>query len=134
MSADGSLKVDELSSELPNPALWGSFRVSATEGSRLDLMGWVLGARADVEKIEVVAKGKVVAAAEPGLPRPEVAEEFPDREAAANCGFDLTIEARGKGRSTLELRAALDDGSTAPIGRIQVSAPERRWAGVFRRS
>jgi len=96
-------------------------------------MGWVLGTRADVEKIEVVAKGKVVAAAEPGLPRPEVASEFPDRETAVNCGFDLTIEARGKGRSTLELRATLGDGSAASMGRVQVSAPERRWAGILRR-
>jgi hypothetical protein len=133
MSADASLQVEELASELPNADLWGFVKVKATEGSRLELMGWVLGAKADVEKIEVVAKGKVVAAAEPGLSRPEVAAEFPDRESAAHCGFDLVIEAHGKGRSTLELRATLDDGTAAPIGRVEVSAPERRWAGVFRR-
>jgi hypothetical protein len=133
MSADSSLQVEELSNALPSAELWGFFRVKATEGSRLELMGWVLGTAAEVQKIEVLAGDKVVAATEPGLSRPEVAEEFPDREAAAESGFELTIEARGKGQSTLELRATLEDGTEAPMGRLQVSAPERRWAGVFRR-
>lgn len=133
MSADASLQVEELSNGLPSSDLWGFFKVKTTEGSRLELIGWVLGAGAEVEKIEVRAGDKVVAATEPSLSRPEVAEEFPDREDAAKCGFELTIEARGKGQSTLELRATLDDGTEAPMGRLQVSAPGRRWAGVFRR-
>jgi len=133
MSADASLQVEELSKELPNADLYGFFKVKATEGSRLELMGWALGTSAEVEKIEVLAGTKVVAATKPSLPRPEVAAEFPDRETAPECGFEVTIEARGKGRSTLELRAVLEDGTEAPMGRLQVSAPERRWAGVFRR-
>jgi hypothetical protein len=133
MSADASLQVEELSNALPNADLWGFFRVKATEGSRLELMGWVLGTSAEVKKIEVLAGEKVIAVTEPNLARPEVAEEFPDRDAAAECGFELTIEARGKGQSALELRATLEDGTEAPMGWLQVSAPGRRWAGVFRR-
>lgn len=42
------------------------------------------------------------------------------------------IEAEGKGRSTLELRAVLDDETAVPMGEILVYAPARRW-DVFRR-
>ncbi len=44
----------------------------------------------------------------------------------------MTIEASGKGKSKLELRAVLEDESTVPMGEIQVLAPSRRW-DVFRR-
>jgi hypothetical protein len=133
MSGDASFQVEELSTSLPNDDVWGSFRVKGTEGGRLELIGWVLGLRGEVDRVEVVAGGKVVAQAKPSLPRQELAEEFPDRESAATCGFAVTIEARGNGKSTLELRAVFVDGSEAGMGRIQVSAPGRRWAELFRR-
>jgi hypothetical protein len=44
------------------------------------------------------------------------------------------MEARGKGRSTLGLRAVLEDGSEVPIGELRVVAPGRAWSGVLRRS
>lgn len=128
------MQVQELASSLPNASLWGSLKVQSAEGSRLELIGWALGASADVERIEVVAGGAVVASTAPSLPRPEIASEFPDREAAARCGFQVVIEARGKGLSILDVRAALSDGTAAPMGQLRVLAPPRRWSGVFRRS
>jgi hypothetical protein len=129
-----SVQVEELKSELPNPDLWGSFKVKGAEGGRLELIGWALGTRNEVEKIEVVADGRVVASTSPRLPRAEVGREFPDRAQAAQCGFEVTIEAKGKGTSRLELRAVLDDGTEAAMGELRVLAPSRRWSNVFRRS
>jgi len=134
MSKETSVQVQDLNSSLPNDGLWGSFKVKGVEGSRLQLMGWALGKSADVERIEILAAGRVVASTVPSLPRPEIASEFPDRAAASSCGFEVTIEAQGKGVSVLELRAAMSDGGEVQIGRLQVVAPARRWSGVFRRS
>src|ERR1700754_3905144 len=109
MTSD-TVQVEELTSGLPSAELWGSFKVKTVEGSRLELIGWALGTSTDIERIEIVAGDTVVASTSPSLPRFEVAQEFPGREAAANCGFEVVMEARGKGRSTLELRAVLEDG------------------------
>jgi hypothetical protein len=134
MTSNTSVQVEELTSGLPNAALWGSFKVKNVEGGRLELMGWALGTATDVERIEIVAGDDVVASTSPGLPRAEVAKEFPERQLAANCGFEVVIEARGKGRSRLGLRAVLEDGSEVPMGELRVVAPGRAWSGVFRRS
>lgn len=133
MSDDASLQVEGLSNVLPNDRLWGSFRVKGVAGSRLELIGWVLGIAEEVSKVEIVSEGAVIAATEPSLPRNEIAEQFPERKSAATCGFELTIEAQGRGKSRLELRAALEDGGEAPMGEVRVSTPGRRWAGIFRR-
>jgi hypothetical protein len=93
--SDRSLQIEELKSTLPTDQLWGAFRVQEAEGSRLVVVGWVLGTSQDVESVEILAQGSAVASATPTLPRLEVAEQFPDRETAANCGFGLTLEAMG---------------------------------------
>jgi hypothetical protein len=134
MTSKTSVQVEELTSSLPSASLWGSFKVKSVEGSRLEVMGWALGTSTDVERIEIVAGDAVVASTSPCLPRAEVAREFPDRQSAANCGFEVVMEARGKGRSTLGLRAVLEDGSEVPIGELRVVAPGRAWSGVLRRS
>jgi len=134
MSKESAVQVQESKSLLPNESLWGSFKVKGAAGNRLELIGWALGKTAGVERVELVAAGAVVASTAPRLPRPEIASEFPDRAAAANSGFEVVVEARGKGPSVLELRAILDDGAQAPMGQLRVLAPARRWPGVFRRS
>jgi len=134
MRSDTLVQVEEFTSALPNDDLWGSFKVKNVDGSRLELIGWALGTSSEVARIEIVAGDTVVASIAPSLPRAEVAQEFPDRESAASCGFEVAMEANGKGQSTLVVRAVLDDGSEAPLGEVRVVAPGRRWGGVFRRT
>lgn len=128
-----SVEVQELSSSLPTDQLWGAFRVKTTEGSRLKLVGWALGISAEVEAIQIVAQGAVVASTTARLPREDMAKRFPDRKAAADCGFELIIEARGKGESLLGLRAVLEGGTEVQMGEIRVLAPTRRWGSILRR-
>lgn len=127
------LKVEDLSSALPTPELWGSFKVKGVEGSRLELIGWVLGRQSEVTRVEITARGRVVATARPEKPRPEVAEQMPERPTAATCGFEIMMEGSGKGESVLDLRAVLEDGSVAQMGQIRAVVPPQRWAGLFRR-
>jgi len=125
MTSDTVVQVEELISALPNEDLWGSFKASSIDRNRLELVGWALGTRSEVERIEIVAGANVVGSTAPSLPRAEIAQEFPDRESAASCGFEVTMEATGKGRSMLALRAVLDDGSRAPLGELRVVASGR---------
>jgi len=127
------LKVENLTSALPAPELWGSFKVKGVEGNRLELIGWVLGRQTEVTRIEIVAGGRVVATARPEKPRPEVAEQMPERPTAATCGFEIMMEGRGKGESVLELRAVLEDGSAAKMGQMRAVVPAQRWASLLRR-
>jgi hypothetical protein len=128
----GAVQIEEVVSALPSADLWGDFKVSGVDGSRLDILGWTLGAATEVARVEVLAGRSVIASTTPSLARGDLAEKMPDRSSAATCGFQVTIEADGKGRSTLELRAVLEDETTVPMGKIQVFAPARRW-DVFRR-
>jgi hypothetical protein len=126
------LKVEDLSSALPTPEVWGSFKVLGVEKSRLELFGWVLGKSTEVDRVEVLAAGSVIASSPLGVPREDLAKLHPGRESAATCGFRVLIEAKGKGRSQLELRAVLEDETPVGMGAIHVLAPARRW-DVFRR-
>lgn len=126
------LKVEDLSSALPTPEVWGSFKVLGVEKSRLELFGWVLGKSSEVDHVEVLAGGSVIARSSLGVPREDLAQLHPGRESAATCGFRVVIEAKGKGRSQLELRAMLEDGTPVRMGAVHVLAPARRWE-LFRR-
>jgi hypothetical protein len=131
--SERSLQIEELRSSLPSDQLWGAFRVLKTEGSRLVLVGWALGIKQEVRSVQILALREVVASTSPSLPRPDVAEQFSDRPEAATCGFELELEARGKGESVLSVRALLEDGTEAPMGEVRAVAPARRWSDVLRR-
>jgi hypothetical protein len=126
------LKVEDLQSALPSSELWGSFKVKGVEGNRLELIGWVLGRHSEVTRVEIVARGRVVATARPEKPRPEVAEQMSERPTAATCGFEIMMEGSGKGESVLELRAVLEDGAEAQMGQMRAVVPQR-WASLLRR-
>jgi hypothetical protein len=132
--SDRSLQIEDQRSNLPSDQLWGAFRVQEAEGSRIVVVGWVLGINQEVKAVQILAKGSAVASGAPTLPRPEVAEQFPDRDTAATSGFALTLEAKGKGTSVLVVEAVLEDDTTAPMGEIRAVAPVRRWTDVLRRS
>lgn len=127
------LKVEDLYSALPTPELWGSFKVLGVEETRLELFGWVLGKSSEVDRVEVLADDAVIASSALEVPRDDIAALHPDRDSAATCGFRVLIEAKGKGRSALELRAVLEDETPVTIGAIRVFAPARRWDVLRRR-
>jgi hypothetical protein len=133
MTGERSLQIEDLSVTLPNEHLWGAFRVKETEGTRLVLVGWTLGMDQEVKAVELLAGGNVVASTAPSLPRPDIVEHFPDRAAAADCGFELTVEAKGRGESVLDVRVVMEDGSQVGIGEIRAVAPARRWSDILRR-
>lgn len=130
--SDAALQIDGVTSALPTPEVWGSFKILGVEKSRLELFGWVLGKFAEVERVEVLAGGSVIASTVPNVPRQDLADLHPERKSAATCGFRVVIEAKGKGRSDLELRAVLEDQTPVTMGMVHVLAPSRRW-DVFRR-
>jgi predicted SAM-dependent methyltransferase len=126
-----SMQIIEMSHATPNDRLQGHFRVQQ-EDSKLELVGWALGADSPVMSVEVVSAGEVVASTSAAIERPDIANAFPDVAGAGTCGFRLAIEPSGKGQSRLELRATLKDGEHAAIGEIEVSTPGRR-KGILRR-
>jgi hypothetical protein len=126
------LKVENVTSALPASELWGAFKVLGVQGSRLELFGWALGKNSEVERVEVLAGASVIASAALSVPREDIAKLHPGRESAANCGFRVVIEAKGKGRSELVLRAVFEDVTPVTMGAVSVLSPARRW-DVFRR-
>jgi ADP-heptose:LPS heptosyltransferase/GT2 family glycosyltransferase len=88
-------------------------------GSRLSIGGWAL-APAPIVEISATIDGDIVGHANYGLPRPDVAQIYPEREGAARSGFMLTVElprlSGGKLEPMLTVRTA--DGD---IGRRALS-------------
>ena len=130
--SEAPLQVEDVSSTLPADGAWGAFKVLSVEQARLELFGWVLGKAAEVDRVEILAGGTVIATTAPDVPREDLAKLHPGRESAATCGFRVVIEAKGKGKSELQLRAVLEDETAVPMGSVRVNAPPRRW-DVFRR-
>ncbi len=58
--------------------------------SRLSVGGWALAA-GPIDEITVSLGDEIVGIATYGLPRPDVARLYPDRAAAAECGFILAL-------------------------------------------
>lgn len=130
--SDSPLQIEDVSCTLPASEAWGAFKVLGVEKSRLELFGWVLGKTAEVDRVEILAGDQVIATTAPNVPREDIARLHPGRESAASCGFRVVIEAKGKGRSELRLRAVLEDETPVAMGVVRVLAPARRW-DVFRR-
>ncbi len=69
--------------------------------SRLSVSGWALAA-APIAEITVSIDGQVVGTATYGLARPDVARLYPDRAAAADCGFILAFDVAGLKSGAIE--------------------------------
>jgi Methyltransferase domain len=95
------------------------------EDGPLRVVGWVVGERSPVREIEVVSEHKVVGKAPVNVPRPGVAERFPEVAGAEAAGFDLKLEPSGKGVSELLVTAVLEDGSRSAIATIRVNVVRR---------
>jgi hypothetical protein len=134
VTSDPSVRVEDVRLAVPSGDLFGHLRVKSVEGSRLELLGWALGARSEVNRIEVVVDGSVVASTTPTIDRPDVDKGFPDRDDSLRCGFDIALDATGDGETGLQLRAVLSDGTQAPLADLRVIGARRRWTDRFRRS
>jgi predicted SAM-dependent methyltransferase len=124
------ITVSEIVHLTPNDDLRGHFRIEQS-GSALELIGWVLGSKAPVDQVSVVAGGRIVARSPAVLERPDIGESFPEVEGSDTCGFKMTIEPLGAGRSNLLVQAELQDGEAVPLGELQVQTAKRRRKGLF---
>jgi SAM-dependent methyltransferase len=124
------ITVSEIVHLTPSDDLRGHFRIEQS-GTTLELIGWALGSHAPVHQISVVAGGKVVARTPVVLERPDIGQAFPELEGADTCGFTMTLEPMGGGRSNLLVQAEFQDGSAAPLGELQVETAQRRRKGRF---
>jgi len=104
----------------PDRRARGSFRVARAD-SVLELAGWALGLDSAVIEIEVSVAGEIVGRAAPTGERPDIAAAFPDRGAAASCGFALALKPSGAGQSRLSVDAALADGTRVTLGELRVA-------------
>jgi ADP-heptose:LPS heptosyltransferase/GT2 family glycosyltransferase len=85
--------------------------LGAADGTtRVSLSGWAL-ATAPIGEITAALDGETIGTAAYGLARPDVAQLYPDRPAAANSGFILAFDLPGRdtaGQTTLTVRT--EDG------------------------
>ena len=128
------VKVDDLERAAPNADLRGDVRVKRLSGSRVELMGWAIGRKSPVTRIEVVSAGAVVGSTTTGVSRPDLAKAFPDEPGAAAAGYEIGIDAGRKVGGELGVQAVLADGTRAPLGNLRVEPPRRRWRDMLRGS
>jgi ADP-heptose:LPS heptosyltransferase len=94
--------------------------------SRLSINGWALAA-APITEITAAIEGAVVGRATYGLPRPDIARLYRDRDHAGNSGFILSFDLPGTAGGTIEplLTVRTEDGE---IGRrpLRVDIPPQQ--------
>ena len=100
--------------------LQGHLKVKAVEAARIWIVGWAFARYGHVALIEVSAEGSGIANTVPRLRRPDVSQAYPAVDAAGTSGFEVAVEARGAGRSSLEVQAVLMDGARHTLGWINV--------------
>jgi hypothetical protein len=91
--------------------------------SRLSLGGWALAAT-PIGEIAVSIDNEIVGSAAYGLARPDIARLYPERAAAARCGFMLALALPGSASGTIEalLIVRTADGEVGER-RLQVEIP-----------
>jgi SAM-dependent methyltransferase len=123
------IEVEEVIIAPHDPALRGCFidrpvTGHRADGSRIDVIGWALGAGSAVDRIEALSAGRLIGAYGVGHERPDVAAAFPDDSRAGSSGFRTSLALLGDVHDELSVRAVLEDGTRAPIGTIRL---RRAW-------
>jgi len=95
------------------------------ESNALTIVGWAVGEEKQVESVEILAEGQVVARAPLQFERPGVAEAYAGVPGADRAGFQLIVQGRGEGRHELSLRAVFEGGEQAPVGTIALELQRR---------
>jgi hypothetical protein len=114
-----AMQVLEFVNAAPDERLRGGFRVERAEET-LEIAGWALGLGSPVARIEVVSSGQVVGQAMPSEERADIAQAFPAVAGAGSSGFRIALEASGRGKSRLKVRAVLEGGGLIPLGELRV--------------
>src|SRR5690242_18271769 len=61
------------------------------DGGYLPIWGWALGNHQRVTSVELVYRDAVIRRAELNVPRPDVAEAYPEHPDAASSGFHMKV-------------------------------------------
>jgi len=93
---------------------------SESEANKIKILGWVLGKTLPAIAVEVICQGKVLLKVPVSQARPKIAEKYPEKNYARNCGFSGSISLIGMPtQSDILIQAVLEDNSCVPIGLIQ---------------
>jgi hypothetical protein len=89
------------------------------EGHALDIKGWIVGARARAEAVEIVGDRGVVKSVPIRVFRPDVADRLPGVDGADRSGFHAALGLVGSGETfEFAVRVLFADGERAPIATI----------------
>lgn len=92
-------------------------------GATVEIVGWALGTGPSIVRVEARVGGRPVRATPIGLPRPDLAEAFPDVADAADGGFRMLVPLLDIARDgTIEIVAVAADGGRRTIGAVHARA------------
>jgi SAM-dependent methyltransferase len=86
---------------------------------RMTVVGWAFGLEQPVHSVQITSHGQLLAEAEVGMSRPDLAEAFGDRPDPAVAGFRADLLLVGYAEVRLEVSAVLADGSRHLVGVIE---------------
>jgi glycosyltransferase involved in cell wall biosynthesis len=129
MEVSIAVEVVEVARAVPDDRLWGGNIESPRPGDArvdggIEVVGWVLGRSAPAVRVELRSGEAVVGDAKLSVPRPDLAEAFPDVPERAGGGFRARLNLLGEAERELELVAVLRDDARVPLGRV-IARP--RW-------
>lgn len=114
----------------PDRGLWGHYIDTPrpgqlADGTSIDTWGWVLGRTSQARYVEFTLEGQLLRRVPVHVPRPDVAQSFPDAPGATDSGFRTEIPVVGRhAEFRIEVACRLRDGRRVPIGLV---VAERRW-------
>jgi hypothetical protein len=92
---------------------------NSAHGHALDIKGWVIGARARAQAVEIVGPEGIIRSVPVRMPRPDVGARFSQLQGMEACGFQTGVGLLGLGdRFKLGVRALFEDGTQAAIATI----------------
>jgi len=95
-----------------------------TEGDTIEIIGWVLGARSPAIAVEVTAGSRLLRRVPINVPRPDVAEQYPDLANSKQSGFKAKVQMGGAAELRLLVHAVLEDQKRVQLVGIHA---QRRW-------
>lgn len=90
-------------------------------GGDVVFRGWALDENSGVNAVQIVVDGTFVGTATYGLPRPDIADAFPQSFVAGNSGWAFNMDTRKLGNSIHRLTVRVVDGSgrTTELGSVE---------------
>jgi hypothetical protein len=121
----GVVTIDSVEQHRPLQTLLGASldgpaAADASDTYSFNVRGWALGREDAVEAIQVLDGDRVAAEVSPGQARPDVAEAFPEAEAARSSGFGVLVRAiELEPKFDLDVVARMGDGSRERVATIR---------------